>query len=353
MFNQNQKRIGFCCKVVGENSELYNGKTTTHQWLSRQSREQAHQRLWDLMVNNTQSFERLIKYVGTLESGRKMVRLGSDCLPFYTHPAWRQYWQQSDVQSFLERAFAKVGETARGLDVRISFHPGQFVCLASHRPDVVERSIEEFEYHVDMARWMGRGRAFQDFKINVHISGRKGPQGIKDVLGRLTPEARNCITIENDEMCWGLDATLELRNHLALVLDIHHHFIATGEYIQPTDDRFKRVIDSWRGVRPVIHYSYSRDEHLPKDFEHNTFPNMKQLLEQGHRKQKLRAHSECYPNAPVNDWALSFLETADIMAECKSKNIGAGQLYHQAIKNGYLTSPAMLVEQPTETETVD
>ena len=46
---------------------------------------------------------------------------------------------------------------------------------------------------------MGYGRTFQDFKINVHISGRQGPAGIKAVLPRLSQEARNCITIENEE----------------------------------------------------------------------------------------------------------------------------------------------------------
>ena len=126
--------------------------------------------------------------------------------------------------------------------------------LASDNDDIVERSIEEFEYHVDMVRWMGFGRTFQDFKVNVHISGRQGPAGIKAVLGRLSPEARNCITIENDENKWGLEASLELANDVALVLDIHHHWVNSGEYIEPNDDRCSRIIDSWRGIRPALHY---------------------------------------------------------------------------------------------------
>ena len=206
-------------------------------------------------------------------------------------------------------------------------HPGQFTVLASDSEEIVERSIEEFEYHVDCIRWMGYGTQFQDFKCNVHISGRKGPAGIKAALKRLSPEARNTITIENDENKWGIEHSLELADDLALVLDIHHHWCREGEYISPTDDRFARVIESWRGVRPVIHYSYSRDEHLPEGYAHDTMPSMSTLLEAGHKKAKLRAHSDYYPNQRVNDYALSFLDYADIMCESKCKNLASIELH--------------------------
>jgi UV DNA damage repair endonuclease len=224
-----------------------------------------------------------------------------------------------------------VGDVARKSGVRLSFHPGQFTVLASESDDIVNRSIEEFEYHVDMARWMGYGKSFQDFKINVHISGRRGPAGIIDTLSRLTPEARNCITIENDENAWGLESSLELQKHCALVLDIHHHWVRTGEYIQPTDDRVLRVIDSWRGVRPVAHYSVSREEWLPGHCD-KTLPDYAQLLESGHKKQKLRAHSNFMWNTAVNEWAVSFLDTHDIMVEAKGKNLASFALADQAKK---------------------
>jgi spore maturation protein CgeB len=65
---------------------------------------------------------------------------------------------------------------------------------------------------------------------------------------------------------------------------------------------------------------------------------MKILLEAGYKKQKLRAHSDFFPNSTVNDWALTFLETADIMCEAKGKNIAALQLYDHAIHRGVITS---------------
>jgi hypothetical protein len=186
-----------------------------------------------------------------------------------------------------------------------------------------------------MARWMGYGKQFQDIKINVHISGRAGPQGLKDTLKRLTPEARNTITIENEEISWGLDSTLELAEDLALVLDIHHHWIKTGEYIERNDDRIKKIIDSWRGLRPTIHYSVSREDVLVEHTKHGR-PALAPLIESGHNKQKLRAHSEYYWNDAVNDWALTHSDWADIMCESKAKNLASFKLYERAKTNGII-----------------
>jgi len=207
-------------------------------------------------------------------------------------------------------------------------HPGQFTVLASDNPDIVNRSIEEFEYHIDVARWMGYGRKFQDFKCNVHISGKQGPQGIIDVLPRLSPEARNCITIENDEVSWGIDASLKLVDHVALVLDIHHHWVNSGEYIYPTDDRVKRIQDSWRGVRPVLHYSVSKEDVLVHHIK-NEKPDMNKLLESGYKKAKLRAHSDYFWNDAVNEWAWTFINDFDIMCESKAKNLASIDFYNR------------------------
>jgi UV DNA damage repair endonuclease len=208
-------------------------------------------------------------------------------------------------------------------------HPGQFTVLASDNPGIVERSIEEFEYHADMARYMGYGVSFQDFKINVHISGKQGPAGILRAYQRLSPEARNCITIENEENSWGLDDCLSLSDTIPIVLDIHHHWIRSGEYISPSDKRVQKVVESWRGIRPTCHYSISREDVL---VGHNSdiAPDHAQLLLEGYKKQKLRAHSDFYWNRAVNQWALGFWDSFDIMCESKGKNLASFELYNQS-----------------------
>ena len=334
------KRIGFACKWIDhpeqvngigpkDDAKKYNTGSTTVAWLNRQSKDVAEQKLWDIMEQNLLSTKLLVERVGQLEENLRMVRLSSDLLPVYTQSDWAYFWRRSDVRDYCSRGFHSIGDIARSNGVRLSFHPGQFTVLASDNPDIVNRSIEEFEYHADMARWMGYGKTFQDFKINVHISGRAGAEGIRTAYKRLTPEARNCITIENEEMSHGLDDCLSLSELLPIVLDIHHHWIREGEYIQPGDSRVKRVCDSWRGIRPTMHYSVSREDIL---VAHDKFraPDHASLLLEGHKKQKLRAHSDFYWNKSTNEWALSFLDTHDIMCESKGKNLASFDLASQA-----------------------
>ena len=336
--NQSIKRIGFACKwseinKKGEISSVEGLNTggTTLTFLKKAKREVAEQKMWDIMEKNITHTHNLVKRVATLRPELRMVRLTSDMMTGYTHGDWEYFYKQPDVLRRMEELFAPIGETARENDVRLSFHPGQFTVLASASEDIINNSIKEFEYHVDMARHMGYGKQFQDFKINVHISGKRGPQGIKDVVGRLSPEARNTITIENDEISWGIEASLELVDTCALVLDIHHHWVKTGEYIEADDKRVERIIDSWRGVRPVIHYSVSREDVLEGHSRHEK-PALFPLMENGHNKQKLRAHSQYYWNEAVNDWALTFLDKFDIMTESKAKNLASFALYERYVK---------------------
>ena len=335
-------KIGFACKWIDHPSQVngikakdeckaLNTGSTTVAWLNRQTRDIAVEKLWSLMQQNIASTQKLVERVGALDEQLRMVRISSDILPVYTESNWSWFWRQPDVRLYAEQHFRKVGDAARSLGVRVSFHPGQFTVLASDNADIVNRSIEEFEYHVDMARWMGYGQRFQDMKINVHIAGRQGPEGIRRVLSRLTPEARNCITIENEEISYGLEDCLSIADVVPIVLDIHHHWVREGEYIQANDDRVARVLDSWRGVRPTCHYSVSREDLLVGHCG-QTRPEMPALLESGYKKSKLRAHSDFYWNTAVNDWALTFWQDFDIMCESKAKNLASRALYEHATR---------------------
>lgn len=338
-------KIGFACKfshndpAKGVISEAdLNTRITTVAWLKRQPKAVAEKKIEELVTHNLSSVHKLVERVGKQVEPLRMVRISSDLLPVYTEPTFGYVYKSSTFRNYIESKFSVIGDLARKNNVRLSFHPGQFCVLASSNPDVVNRSIEDFEYHADMARWMGYGSSWHNhgFKINVHIAGRSGPDGIINVLPRLSTEACNLITVENEEISYGLDDCLKLIKHVAIVLDLHHTWIHSGQYIQQDDPRIEMILESWRGVRPTLHYSISREDLLVNHCS-NTMPDLNNLLAQGHKKQKLRAHSDGYWNHAVNQYAVGFLQNFDIMCESKAKNIASFKLYENYVKPGVNT----------------
>lgn len=314
--------LGFACKINESHDTQRDDmaiKSTTISWL-RNNPSRSDKKLQDLMLNNIQVLKRQVEWVAKQPEHLRMFRISSDLLPAYSHDDYMPFYFSVDTQNYLESELSKIGDFARNNKLRLSFHPGQFCVLASDNPGTVENSIVEFEYHVDIIRYMGYGRSFQDFKCNVHIGGKQGPDGIKRAFKRLSREAQNTLTIENAEFSWGIDASLGLVDTCALVLDVHHDWIHSDRYISADSDIVKRVQDSWRGIRPVIHYSQSRALE-----EFNT-QELSLPKETGYSKMALRAHSDYYYNHKLNELVHQHYKWADIMLEAKQKNLAAGRL---------------------------
>lgn len=332
-------RLGFACQYrhphrTLPNKELealertYNPRTTTLRWINSTSVETARAKLLEVVKHNLEAQLRLLKHVYTLPPALHMVRLSSDLLPLYSHPQVAWFYQDPAVQRLLEARFARIGEYAREADIRLSFHPGQFCVLGSDRPEVVENSLAEFEYHADMIRMMGYGRRFQDFKCNVHIAGRLGVAGTRAVWLRLSEVARNTLTLENDEKTYGVDDCLQLADLAPVVLDIHHCWIHENDYIDPHGARVARIVDSWRDVRPTMHYSQPPERLQALGFDADHKLEMPALLEQVN-KRDLYLHSERMWNDWTNRYALEFLDRFDMMFEAKHKNLATLEFYER------------------------
>lgn len=325
------KRIGFACKISQPCSkrgivavDSMNFKTTTVAWLNRQPTNVAVAKLETLMAENLKALQNSIEFVAALPEQLRMFRIGSDLFPVYSHPQWSWFWKQTDIRAIIEKSLAATGSYAKEHCVRLSMHPGQFTCVVSDRSDVVRSSIEELEYHGDIIRWLGYGNQKLDFKLNIHLSGKLGVSGFLPAYTQMSNEVRNCLTLENDEYQQGVGDLVQLGKYAGIVLDIHHHLIKEHEYIRPSDLRIQQIIDSWQGVRPVIHYSQSREEYLSK--LQDCLPTMEQMVAVA-PKSKLRAHSDFYTNTHVNQWALEHWEWADIMCESKAKNLASQLLF--------------------------
>jgi UV damage endonuclease UvdE len=334
-------RIGFACQYRHPIRSLslaelkvieggLNPRTTTLRWMNGVSPQQARDKLLEVVTHNLDAQLRLLAYVAELPPTLRMLRLSSDLLPFYSHPQVAAFYHDPDMQRWLGERFQAIGALARNADIRLSLHPGQYCVLGSDKPEVVENSIAEFEYHADMIRMMGYGVRFQDFKCNVHIAGRLGAEGIRAIWPRLSTEARHCITFENEEKTYGVDDCLGLADLAPVVLDIHHCWINENDYIDPFGARVERILDSWRGVRPAMHYSQPQERLQELGFSAEQKLEMAALLEVM-PKRDLYGHSERMWNRWTNTYALQFLPRFDIMFEAKHKNLAALDFYQEYI----------------------
>lgn len=323
-------KLGFACKFLNaDQKQLFPFKATTRTRFLSLDNESRAALLYTLSKTNLSNLYLIFEQLAQEPADLRMMRIGSDLLPLYTVPEATALYKAFLPE--LYPLFTACGEFARANDIRLSFHPGQYSVLASDNPLVVERALEDVEYHATCATLMGYGKTFQDFKINIHMNGKRGFEGFKEAFGKLSPEARLMLTVENDEISCSLDDVLQASALCPVVLDIHHHWVKENAFIKPDDPRIEQVKASWRGVRPVLHYSISQEGLIPA----HGFPDQATL---GVPKTKLRAHSDYYFNSTLNDWVLSF-QAFDVMCEVKMKNLARDKLYAYARRQRFSNDP--------------
>jgi UV DNA damage endonuclease len=329
-------KLGFCCKFIPENGDAEESRRmnlvgTTMAYLGRLEPTAAFDKLHSVVSHNLEALRHQIEHVAARPRLERLHRMSSDLLPGYTHPTCAPFYADADVRRLLEASLAETGRIARRHDVRVSMHPSQFCVIASANEAAVVNGIAEFEYHAEIMTLLGYGEGWHPHGAHVNIHGGAkavGAEGFRAGLGRLSQTARNLITVENDEVSYGLDDLLPLVDCLPIVLDLHHHWIASrGEYIEPDDPRIARIVESWRGVRPLSHISVSRED-LLADHDIHALPDFDALIEAGIKPKDLRGHSDLMWNEAVNDLVARHMTWSDFEVEAKLKNIASEGLAH-------------------------
>lgn len=337
MENRPIPRLGFCCKWLPPDGDpmltrAMNQTTAKILALGRRERHEALSRLIEIVRHNMEALARQLDWLATRPAGERMMRISSNLLPAYTHPSTRWMYMEPELRALVEEGLAAAGRLAQRADIRLSMHPGQFCVLATTREMALENSIEDIEHHTDVMRWMGLtgGWHRRGAHINVHGGGKSaGIATFRTNLPRLSLEARGLLTVENDEVSFGLDDLLPLADELPIVLDLHHHWLFSGgEHIEPEDPRIETIQASWRGVRPVVHLSQPQEDRLaghPADL----LPDLEGLMADGLTPRDLRAHSTRLWNRAINSWAARHLSWADIEIEAKGKNLAVMDMIEQ------------------------
>ncbi|MCR0985749.1 apurinic/apyrimidinic endonuclease family protein [Roseomonas populi] len=327
-----ERRIAWVCQWLDpslptKEQAALNLRDTTVTYISKMEPKDAIAKLIGLVQTNGETLLAQISRTARLPPGQRAMRMGSNVLPVYSHPAVRPLYEDPALKRVVETSLAPAARAAKEGGVRLSMHPGQYTVLATEKEHTRAAAVADIEYHTDVMRHLGQAGGWHPngAHINVHAGGRAaGIEAFRSGLSLLSQDARNLLTVENEETAYGLDDLLPLADSLPIVLDLHHHWVVTGEYLEPDDPRIARVIESWRGVRPIIHISAPKPDLVP-DQDPEVLPDRAALIAAGVSARDLRAHSARLWNRPHAAWAARHLEWADIEVEAKEKNLASAE----------------------------
>lgn len=238
-------RLGFPVKVMGRTDLPSND---TRGW-----RKNPH------LKTSLEYLDAILDYLVKVEID--MYRLSSDIAPYATHPDMPQFHgmvAESDAE------LAAFGKKARDLDMRLSFHPSQFVLLNSPDPELTKKSIWDLSSQAEMLDRMGMG---PEAVLVTHVGGVYGDREESrarwiEGYNQCPEHVRRRLVLENDDIRFSAADVLWIHDRcgVPLVFDYQHFWCLNPEGLdlRPTLDR---IVRSWpEGVRPKIHFSSPRTE---------------------------------------------------------------------------------------------
>ena len=212
-------RFGLCCLFKDENISF---RTTTAKALSAMPRSEQLLKLSALCRDNARNLLHAVQACHRLGIGA--FRIMSPLFPRMTHPEVGYDLDDLPEGEAIRHLLDETRTFARRHDIRLSFHPDQFVVLSSPHPAVVAASIRELEYQARLAEAVGAE------VINVHAGGVYGDKRMAlerfyQTFADLPEAVRTRLTLENDDQSYSVRDLLPTcaRLSIPLVYDVHHH----------------------------------------------------------------------------------------------------------------------------------
>lgn len=315
-------RIGYACKLIGIKGD-FNFKTVKLKTiLNIENYVKRVDKIKEILNYNVNALNNQVEEVLKWPKNLWMIRIGSDFFPLYTHPIAEKIYEENSIKSVLA-TISNIGDKIKNNNIRISMHPGQFTMLVSKKRSTIENSIKDLEYHAEVFRLLGIDYKDQKNEINIHVGAK-----IKDYkeifeenFKKLSYDLKSWLSIENDEFSYSIYDIAKISDNVKLILDIHHHWIMFGNFIDINDNIIDVVVNSWRSAIPELHYSLPKEIYVDKN---NNFKT--------NAKTKLRAHSDYCWNDEINRYVYNFSKKFDIMVEAKAKNLASNKLYEYFLK---------------------
>jgi UV DNA damage endonuclease len=241
-------RWGLCCIFRKAPIKF---RRTTARYLSKLSPNERLNYISDICLHNANSLLEALKFCRL--NGINAFRVNSQILPLKTHPQLGYAIEALPQSNEIVKTFKKCGTYCRRNDMRLSFHPDQFILLSSPNPEVTRKSIADLKYQAEVAKWVNAD------VINIHAGGVYGDkdgalQRLVRGIRSLPANIRRRLTLENDDRLYTPRDLVPICKKLKipLVYDLHHHrCLPDGLSIK---DATQQAMETWNR-EPLFHIS--------------------------------------------------------------------------------------------------
>lgn len=248
-------RLGLCCQFMQEPIRF---RATTARTLALLPRREQLLRLSSLCLTNAASLFLAVQTVSRLGIGA--FRVPSPIFPRATHPDIGYGLPELPEASEIAAVLEQVRRWCLSHDIRLSFHPDQFITLSSPRPEVTVNSVSELEHQAGVARLIGAE------VINIHAGGGHGDKRatlmrLRENLLRLPSEVRKRLTLENDDVIYTVQDLLPVCRDfgIPLIYDVHHHRCNPDGLTVEEATELAMATWSCRSQEPWVHLSSPRN----------------------------------------------------------------------------------------------
>jgi UV DNA damage endonuclease len=272
------------------------------------------------------------------EAKISMYRFSSDFAPYLTHPEMPQFHRQiEECRADLE----ELGARARAMNLRLSFHPSQYIVLNSPHHKLVEGARKDFHAQAQMLDVMGQPH---EAVIVTHVGGVYGEREAAiarfiDNFHSLSEPARRRLVLENDDVSFGVRDVLRIHESTGIrcIFDHQHHSIINPDERGPVDACVS-MLRTWScDCRPKIHFSSPRIEN--RIIERRDKATGK--IVKSEAKPLASQHADFIDASVFAPWARQVLEQGrefDVMCEAKSKDLAVIKL-REDLKNDPIGVP--------------
>ena len=246
-------RFGLCCQFLDAAIRF---RAATHRYVGGLEPPAWREYLAGIARDNAAAL--LAAVTECTRIGIGAFRINSQILPLSTHPQSGYRLPALDPDGSIEAQFRRAGEAAREADIRLSFHPDQFVVLNSERDPVVDASLAELDYQAAVAELVGAD------VIVFHGGSTAGGHAaalerLERGIDRLGERARLRVALENDDRHYAPSDLLPLCRRLGipLVYDAHHHRCRPDGL--SVDEATALAAETWGDREPYSHISSPRE----------------------------------------------------------------------------------------------